>query len=67
MNEMKSDPPSLFWILRGDMALIAYAKFKGFLTVGYFQNGRWVLDGIVTKYRSTPLRASTNAQSFQKI
>ena len=31
--------PFLFWILKGDLTIIAYAKFIGFLTVEYFLNG----------------------------
>ena len=32
------DHSILFWIFKGDMTGITYAKFNGFLIVGYFSN-----------------------------
>ena len=37
-------PPFLLKIFNGELAMIAYAKFKGFLNVGYIINGfKWIL------------------------
>ena len=47
MDRMTGDP-FLFWIFNGDLTMMAYAKFNGFLTVAYFLNGLEVLDVTVT-------------------
>ena len=38
MDAMTGDPPFLFWVFKGNLTMIAYAKLGGFLTVGYFFN-----------------------------
>ena len=43
MDGMTGDPPFLFYIFRGDLTMIAYAKFNG-----YFSNVLLVLDVTVT-------------------
>ena len=37
MDGMTDDPPFLFWIFKGDLTIVVYAKFYGFLTTGYFE------------------------------
>ena len=39
MDGMTGEPPFLLWIFKSDLTMIAYAKFNGILTVGYFLNG----------------------------
>ena len=36
MDDMTGDPPLLFWIFKGDLTVIDYAKFNEFLYAGYF-------------------------------
>ena len=35
MDGMTGEPPFSFCIFKGDLTIIAYAKFNEFLTVGY--------------------------------
>ena len=48
MHGMTGDHLFYFWIFEGDLTIIAYAKFNGFLTVGYISNGLKLLDVTVT-------------------
>ena len=45
---VSGDSPVLFWIFKGYLRMTAYAKFHGFLTVGYFLNGPYLLNVTVT-------------------
>ena len=38
MGRMTGEPPFLFWISKGVLTRIAYAKFHGILIVGYILN-----------------------------
>ena len=44
--------PFLFWIFKVYVMMIAYKKFNGFLTLGYFFNGR---HRNLVEYRTMPL------------
>ena len=44
MDGMTGDPPFLFCISKGDLTMIVYVMFHGFLNVEYFANGHYVLD-----------------------
>ena len=50
MAQMTGDP----FFISGELTKIAYAKFNGFLNVGYILNGFKVLDGTVTLLNTVP-------------
>ena len=39
MDGMTGDPPFVLSIFKGELTMIAYAKFDGFLNAGYILNG----------------------------
>ena len=61
MEGMTGDPPFLFWIFKGDLTRIAYAKFLGIIMVGYIMNEfKWILSSRchchLVEYPNLPLR-----------
>ena len=65
MDGMTDDPPFLFQIFKGELRMIAYAKFNGFLNEGYILNGfRWILNFSChcqrVEYRTMPLSTTPN-------
>ena len=45
MDGMTGDPPFLFWISKGDLTRIAYAKFHGIIIAGYILNEfKWIFN-----------------------
>ena len=43
-------PPFLFWVFKGDLTMIVYTKFNGFLTAEYFLNGLLILEVMVSLF-----------------
>ena len=45
MDRIIDDLPFLFWISKGDLTRIAYAKFHGILIAGYILNEfKWIFN-----------------------